>query len=158
MPEAMVLKINRLIDELEEELCSKRGLFAKKIDVEKCAAIVEELKSSVPSTLSDVNYILDNKQKILDNADTVAKNTIKAAEERARQLAQSTEVARLARVEANRLLDETSAECDMLINKTKEHLDKTFLETEQFLLSTLNMIRTNREELRKIFIYKNNKC
>ena len=74
------MKINRLIDELEEELCSKRGLFAKKIDVEKCAAIVEELKGSVPSTLSDVNYILDNKQKILDNADTVAKNTIKAAE------------------------------------------------------------------------------
>lgn len=156
--EALVLKINRLIDELEEELSSKRGIFAKKIDVEKCAVIVEELKANVPSTLNDVNYILDNKQKILDNADKVAQNTIKAAEERARQLAQSTEVMRIARVEANRLLDETSAECDMLISKTKEHLDKTFLETEQFLLTTLNMIRVNREELRKIFIYKNNKC
>lgn len=151
------MRINRIIDELDEELSSKRGLFSKKVDVNKCAALVEELKSNVPETLDDVNYILDNKQKILDNADIVAKNTIKAAEERAKQLAQSTEVVRLARFEANRLIDSVNSECDMLIEKTKEHLDKMFLETEQFLLSSLSMVRTNREELRKAFIYKNDK-
>ncbi len=151
------MKINRLIDELDEELCGRRGLFSKKVDIDRCAAIVEELKNNVPETLNDVNYILDNKQKILDNADVVAKNTIKAAEERAKQLTQSTEVIRLARLEANRMLDKANSDCDMLISKTKDHLDKLFLETEQFLLSTLSMIRTNREELRKVFIYKNNK-
>ena len=43
-------------------------------------------------------------------------------------------------------------QCDTLVHHTKEHLDRTFKETEQFLLSTLTMIRNNREELRGAMI------
>lgn len=152
------MRINELIDELESELTVKKGFFSRKVDFDRCAFLIDELKKNVPQTMRDVNYVLDNKQKILDNADMVAKNTIKAAEDRAKQLTQSTEVIRLARLEANRIMDQANSGGDMLIAKTKEHLDNMFLETEQFLLSVLEMIRTNREELRRAFIFKNNKA
>ena len=148
------MQVMELIAELEEELSVRPGLFSKKIDLERCGQIIDEIKNNLPKSFDRANYILDNKQKILDNADVVAKNTIHAAEERAAQLTQSTEVIRLAQLEANKLMDKAAASCDMLVSQTKEHLDKMFLETEQFLLGTLSMIRNNREELRNAFIFK----
>ena len=44
-------------------------------------------------------------------------------------------------------LDETYRQCDAIVQKTKEHLDKVFSETEVFFESTLALLRTNRREL-----------
>ena len=48
-------------------------------------------------------------------------------------------------------------QCDALVDKTKAHLDIMFRDVEQFLQSSLAMIRNNREELRGAMIVKTNK-
>jgi hypothetical protein len=144
-----------LLCDLEEELKDKRGLLSRK-DGMRCMTIIQELKSAIPMEIEEANYIISKQKEILKNADIVAKKTLRAAEEKADHLVGTTDVLRKAESDAKNMLDKTSIKCDLLIKKTKEHLDALFVETEQFLLSTLSVIRTNRQELRDALLRKNN--
>ena len=141
-----------LLSELEDELRDKRGILRK--DGGRMLAIVGQLRESIPLALDEADYIVGKQQQILKNADVVARNTLRAAEERAEHLAGTTEIMRKADIDAKKMLDKTATRCDVLVKKTKEHLDSMFIEAEQFLLSTLTMIRTNREELRDALLIK----
>lgn len=108
----------------------------------------------LPAAFEESNYIIQKQQQILRNADIVAKNTLRAAVEKAEHLVGTTDIVRRAEDESKKMLEKTAEKCDLLVKKTKEHLDTMFLETEQFLLSSLKMIRTNREELRDAMLLK----
>lgn len=142
------MDLMQLLDELEAELSDKKGFFGKKVDLDKCYNLVCQIKINLPSTLRETEYVIENKRKILENADIVAKNTIREAEERAEHMIDNSEIMRLADLESKKMMESTMMQCDGLVHHTKDHLDNMFKETEQFLLSTLTMIRNNREELR----------
>ena len=151
------MDIMNLLNELETELSDKKGgLFGKKVDLDKCYNLVVKIKTNLTATLRESEYIMENKRKILENADVVAKNTIREAEERAEHMIDKSDIMRMAELEAQRLIDNAYAQCDALVHHTKDHLDGTFKDTEQLLLSTLTMIRNNREELRGATIIKKN--
>jgi len=141
-----------LLNELEEELRGARGVHRK--DGGRVFGILSQLRDSVGYNLEEANYIVKKQKQILKNADIVAKNTLKAAEERAEHMLGTTEIMQKADAEAKIMMDKTAAKCDVLVKKTKEHLDGMFIDAEQFLLSTLTMIRTNREELRAAMLIK----
>lgn len=146
------MDLMNLLDELEAELSDKKGFFGKKIDIDKCYDLVIQIKTNLPATLQETQYVMENKRKILENADIVAKNTIREAEERAEHLIDNSEIMRMAELESKKLIETAYMQCDTLVHHTKDHLDSMFKETEQFLLSTLSMIRNNREELRGAMI------
>lgn len=148
------MEIEMLIDELESELIEKKGIFSKKIDINRCAELVYAIKEALPDAFREADYILSNKNKILENADNVAKNTIREAEERAVHLIGDSELIKRAEIEAKRIVDASYMQSNTLIDRTKSHLDAMFKDVEQFLLSNLNMIRSNREELRNAVIMK----
>lgn len=143
-----------LINILEEELNGRSGLFGKKIDIEKCLSILGAIKESLPRELDEAKYVVENQRKILESADNAAKNTLREAKEHAEHIIDNTEIIRRAEMDAKQIIETAYMQCDTLVHHTKEHLDKTFKETEQFLLSTLTMIRNNREELRGAMIVK----
>lgn len=146
-----------LLEELEAEVTGKRGgIFSKKIDLDKCTQLVGELKQIMPENLREAEFVMENKRKILENADNVAKNTIREAEERAEHIIDNSEIIKRAEQDAKQVIEKAYMQCDLLIDKTKLHLDNMFKDIEQFLLSTLAMIRNNREELRGAMIVKNN--
>ncbi|MCI8613428.1 MAG: hypothetical protein HFE48_07015 [Clostridia bacterium] len=146
------MDIVNLLDELEAELSDKKGFFGKKVDLDKCYDLVCRIKANLPATLREMDYVIENKRKILENADVVAKNTIREAEERAEHLIDNSEIMRMAELESKKLIENACMQCDGLVHHTKDHLDSMFKDTEQFLLSTLTMIRNNREELRGAMI------
>lgn len=148
------MELYDLIDQLEAELGGKHGLFGKKVDTGHCLALLSKIKQVLPDSLGEAQFVVENKRKILENADTVAKNTIREAEERAEHIIDNTEIIKRAELDAKQMLETAYMQCDTLVHHTKEHLDNTFRETEQFLLSTLTMIRNNREELRGAMIIK----
>lgn len=139
-----------LIDLLKDEFIDVKGYPKRKIDLNRCLQLVDELKNSLPTCIKEAQRIVENKQRILQNADFVAKNTINSAEERARQMVSGSEVGQLAQKEAQRIINKAAIQRDVLIDKTKTHLDSMFEETEQFLLSLLDMVRKNRHELRAV--------
>ncbi len=139
-----------LLEMIENELIDGRGYFRRKIDGNRCIRLLDELKNSLPECIVEAQKIVDNKQKILQNADFVAKNTLSTAENKARRLAAGSEIEQLAQSEAKKIMDNAAIQRDVLIDKTKEHLDGMFDEAERFVLSLLNMIRKNRQELKAI--------
>ncbi len=118
---------------------------------------MRQIRGSLPDTLREAQYVVENKQKILENADSVAKNTMREAEERAEHIIDNSELTKRAEMEAKQLMETAYMQCDALVDQTKTHLDIMFRDVEQFLQSTLAMIRNNREELRGAMIVKTNK-
>ena len=152
------MDVMRIIDELEAELGERRGgLFSKKIDIGKCVQLTKAIRGAMPEAVREAEYVVENKQKILENADSVAKNTIREAEERAEHIIDNSELIKRAELEAKQLMETAYMQCDALVDKTKAHLDIMFRDVEQFLQSSLAMIRNNREELRGAMLVKTNK-
>ena len=151
------MQIFELLDELDNELNGKRGLFNGKVDRGRCRELVDELKETLPATIDEAKNVIDNRKTIMLNADAVAKNVIREAEERAKRLIESSEVVKIAERQGRNALDETYRQCDALVQKTKEHLDKVFSEAEAFFESTLSLLRTNRRELMQLTIAPENK-
>lgn len=137
-----------LIEQINEELNGKKGLFGKKPDLTRLSELVAELNDILPNELREAEAINRQRKSILENADTVAKNTIRTAEEKARQVVSQSVMVREAEDERNKIIENGYAQCDALIGRTKAHLDDMFREIEEFLLSNVNMVRKNREELR----------
>lgn len=151
-------RIRQLLDELESELGERKGgLFSKKVDISKCASLTRKIRSALPDAMQEADYVVENRQKILENADSVAKNTIREAEERAEHIIDNSELIKRAELEAKQLMETTYMQCDALVDKTKAHLDGMFREVEQFLQQSLAMIRNNREELRGAMIVRTNR-
>ena len=142
----------QILEELEFELSEKKGIFSKKIDVDRCCELLNLLKAEIPSSVSEARQILSTRKRILENADSAAQNTIREAEERAGHIVENSELVKAAEIEAKRIVDIGYVQCDALVERTKGHLDEMFKDIEQFLLSTLAMIRNNREELRGAMI------
>lgn len=137
-----------ILEQLKDELCGPRGFFNKKPDMELCADLCDRLQRILPDAMAEAEYVKQKRKEILANADVVAKNTIRAAEEKAQRIVSDSEVVKSAQQSAKQIIENAYAQCDNLILRTKTHLDGLFKETEQFLLSTLSVVRTNREELR----------
>ena len=76
------------------------------------------------------------------------------AEIRAEQIISETEIMKRAQTEAAQILETAQMQSDTLIHKTTEHLEAMFSDIEQYLVSNLNMIRNNREELREALCLK----
>lgn len=151
------MDIMEMLNELENELTARGGFFGKKIDVDRCASLVANIRAALPKELGEARYIMENRKKILENADIAAKNTIREAEEHAEHIIDNSEIIKRAELDAKQIMETACMQCDTLVHHTKEHLDNTFKETEQFLLSTLTMIRNNREELRGAMISNTDK-
>ncbi|MCH5160599.1 MAG: hypothetical protein J1G04_01060 [Clostridiales bacterium] len=150
-------EILETLEELRQKLAEPRGVFSKKVNIEHCSELCEKLARMIPEALDEAEYIHQKRKEILANADVVAKNTIRAAEEKANRLASESEAVKTAQMQAKQIIENAYAQCDNLTMRTKLHLDNMFKDMEQFLLSTLSVIRTNREELRVALTNDGNK-
>lgn len=139
-----------LLELLENEFLDGKGYLKRKIDGNRCIQLLDELKGSLPECIIEAQKIIDTKNKILQNADYVAKNTIATAQQKAMHLASGSEIEQIAQVEAKKIVSKASLQREALIDKTKDHLEGVFDEVENFLLSLLNMVRKNRQELRAV--------
>lgn len=137
-----------ILEQLKGELDKGRGFFSKKPDWDLCLDLCDQLSRILPEYIKDASYVKDKRKDILSNADVVAKNTIRAAEEQANKIVSESEIVRSAQTASKQIIENAYAQCDNLILRTKAHLDNLFKETENFLCSTLAVVRTNREELR----------
>lgn len=142
------MDVMEILDALTDEICGRKGLFGKKPDLERCAELLEALNKKLPAEIEEARYVAAKRKEILDNADSVAKNTVRTAEEKAARLVSQSDVVRDAQAQARKIVEGAYSQCDALIVRTKSHLDIMFKETEDFLVSNLNMIHRNREELR----------
>lgn len=141
--------MEELFNQLEDEL-SKQGIFARRIDLDKCIEILHKLRQNYEKSIAEANKIIKSKNEILANADIVAKNTIKEAEKRSDYTARTGHYIYKTKEQADEFLSSTRDSCEELFDKTKNHIDTIFGEIEEYLDSMLDLIHKNREELKTL--------
>lgn len=143
--------VSEIMDELGKELDGKKSFLNKKVDITRCQELYEELKNSFGGLISESEAIVKSRTAILENADSVAKNMLKEAEQRAKHMAQTSEVIRIAEKGGKDIEEAAYKRSDILLQKTKDRLDELFRDAETFFSETLEVIRKNRMELRGAF-------
>ncbi len=141
-----------LCDKLDAELKGRRGVINNQVDISECRRLIGLIIRTLPEYTRDANDIVNTRNAILFNADSVAKNVLKEAEERARQLVSDSEIKSRAERECENMIDCAYRQCDALVLKTKEHLDEMLKETENFFRTALETISANRRELKSMII------
>ncbi|MCL1953355.1 MAG: hypothetical protein FWF58_01240, partial [Firmicutes bacterium] len=133
--------------QLEYELQDKRGLFGKKVDIDRCWQLVLQLKQNLPLSLQEAQNIVQDKENLLKNADNIAQNMINEAESRISSMLDRASLQRRAEIESQKIISDTNKKCDQIILSTKQHIDMIFNHTEQYLQGLMGNIQASRIEL-----------
>lgn len=144
------MDINQIIEDLQNELYkSKNFLWSKKslVDMDKCSALVDELKRAIPPAVQEATYVLSQRDKILTNAEETARRTLAEAEKRAEQIVSDSALVQKAEDEARQMKMQMQATCQNMLQVTKDNVDKMLKAVEDYLMENINIIRNNREEI-----------
>jgi len=138
----------QLLGQLEYELSDKRGLFGKKVDIDKCYRLTVDIMEVLPECITQAQAILLDKENVLKNADNVAQNMIKEAEARIASMLDRANLTRLAELESQKIINDTYQKCDKIMFSTKQHVQDIFENTEQYLVNLTSNIQASKQELK----------
>ncbi|MDR3021299.1 MAG: hypothetical protein LBU60_01265 [Clostridiales bacterium] len=141
------MKLFSILDQLEYELSDKRGLFGKKVDIDKCFQLVSQLKDILPQVLTEAKHVMVKKDELLKNADKIAKGIINEAECKVTEMLDRAELTRKAELEGQKIIGEAYKKCDTIVQSTQQHLVNLLDQTEQYLQNVASNVKTSRTEL-----------
>ncbi len=140
-----------LLEELERMLEEGSGVpFSKKvmIDKEQISNLVQEIKLKTPDELKQARWVKEERQRILSDAQKEANDIIKEAENKIISMIDDHEITKKAMEQRTEIIDAAESYQKELIAATKEHADKILENLETQLKENLDMIRSNRKELK----------
>ena len=144
------MDIIQIIDELEKEFVnSKNFLWSKKslVDMEKCASLVSELKSSLPTAIQEAKYVLSKKDELLTTAQKEAEQILIDTKRQVEHMVMSSEIAKQSEKYADEIVERANRKCEQLFLVTKENIDKMLKSVETYLDQNLEVVKHNRDEL-----------
>ncbi|HEY8390717.1 MAG TPA: hypothetical protein VIL26_07220 [Clostridia bacterium] len=137
-----------LLLELENEFVdTEKGIFGKKINVQKCINLIDSLKRAFPSVIKDANYVVSNKEEILIEAERKANQIIKEAETHANIIVKNSEIMKRAEASAQSHYESVRRACDDSINKAAAIIYTMFEDMEGFLKNMMEILKQNRDEM-----------
>ena len=144
------MDIIQIIDELEQEFVnSKNFLWSKKslVDMERCATLVAELKSSLPIAIQEARYVLSKKEQILSDAQSESEKILADTKRQVEHMVASSEIVKQSEKYSDELVEKANKKCDQLFLVTKENIDKMLKSVETYLNQNLEVVKHNRDEL-----------
>lgn len=144
------MDIIQIIDELEQEFVnSKNFLWSKKtlVDMERCAALIAELKSSLPAAIQEARYVLSKKDQMLSEAQSESERILSETKKQVEHMVMSSEIAKQSEKYADNLVERANKKCEQLFLVTKENIDKMLKSVETYLDQNLEVVKHNRDEL-----------
>ena len=139
-----------LIDELENELIgSTSGVFGrKKVDVDRCLSLVNELRSIMPSAVKEAIVLMQNEEKYKEETENYCTNIVDDAQARAEEILSQSEILKRAEREAETIRAQALQYYDTMKQNARDYIDAMLKDMENFLADNITCIRNNREELR----------
>ena len=152
------MNIYDILAQLEAEVGeAKPGLFHKKIDANRIAELVEELKNNMPKAVEEASYILAQKDKLLESAKADAQAILDDANQKANQLIDESSITARAEEEAKKTEELAIKRSEQLLDATKNNVDKLLKAVEDYLAEHLNIVHDSRDELTSTLVQlKNN--
>ncbi len=139
-----------MIDRLDTYLseCSRLPLVGKLVvDEDEVFDLIDEIRAAIPQELEQAKWLLKERDRILQEARKEADEIISDAKGQISILASESIVAKEARKQAEEILDRTQEVATEIHMSAREYADELMEKVENLLLSMLEEIRTNRQEL-----------
>ena len=140
-----------LLDELQQALENASSVpFSKKIVVDKetVETLINDIKNKMPDELKQAKWVKEERQRILQDAQKEANDLIKEAENRIISMIDEHEITKKAIEQRTEIIDSAEKYQKDLISATKDHADSILEQLETLLKENLDMIRSNRKELK----------
>ena len=140
-----------LLEELEQMLDASTSVpFSKKVmlDREQVEELINEIKLKTPDELKQAKWVKEERQRILQDAQKEANDIIKEAENKIIGMIDEHEITKKAYEQRSEIIDAAEKYKRDLISATREHADSILEELENKLKEDLDMIRSNRKELK----------
>jgi cell division septum initiation protein DivIVA len=110
-------------------------------------AAIDDVIDNLPDEIADAQHVIDRAQAKIAEGEGEAGRILAEAREHAAQLAQHSEVVRVAEQEADRLVAEAEEEAAALRRETDEFIDQRMAGFESVLHKTASQVKTARMRL-----------
>jgi cell division septum initiation protein DivIVA len=110
-------------------------------------ALLSDLESLLPDTISRAQEVLGDKQGVVDEGRREAEQIIAAARAERRRLLEATDVYAEAAAEADRLLDEARTAAEAMRAEVEDYVDAKLANFEIVLSKTLSAVERGRQKL-----------
>jgi cell division septum initiation protein DivIVA len=124
------------------------------IDSEQMRDLINELRLYLPSEIKQARHITQDRNEILRQANSEAEAIIKRAEERAKSIASSDEIVRLAKQQANDMITQAQRGLKEAKSVVDVYVDQVLLKSEEALRLNLEEIRKKRSEIKAVPLSK----
>jgi cell division septum initiation protein DivIVA len=118
------------------------------IDVEKLRDMIDDIRANMPVEVKHARAIVADRSDIIQNAKYEAEETVKKAEERARRLTSDDEITKQARAKAAEILSAAQLQSHQMKKAASDFAERVLNDTERVLSSSMNEVRTVRQELK----------
>ncbi|MDR2634575.1 MAG: hypothetical protein LBC13_01190 [Clostridiales bacterium] len=149
----MTERIEELINELEAEVYrAKKAAFSQTdvvIDRRSFLSLIERIRTSLPSVLSEAVRIVDDAARIRKDALDYAEKTAAKAEEYAERRVEEGGILQKAREEADKIKADALELCAEKEREAMYNVDKLLAQSEEYLTRAVLILRDNRDALRE---------
>ena len=145
------MEIFTLLETLEELVENSRTVpFSGKCMVEKeeILDIIKEIRQKLPDELKQAKWVKEERQRILLDAQKEANDIIKEAENKIISMIDEHEITKKAYEQKAEIIDAAESYSKELVSATKDHADSILAELENSLKEKLEMVKSNRRELK----------
>ncbi len=145
------MEILSILETLEDLVEKSVGVpFSGKclVDKEEILEIVKELRLKLPDDIKQAKWVKEERQRILLDAQKEAANMLKDAESKIASMVDEHEITQKAYEQANEIVASAQKNARDIRLGTKEYADNILNRVEEILNDTIEVIKTNREELK----------
>lgn len=143
-----ILSILETLEDLVEKSVSVPFSGKCLVDKEEILEIVKELRLKLPDDIKQAKWVKEERQRILLDAQKEAANMVKDAESKIASMVDEHEITQKAYEQANEIVAAAQKNAREIRLGTKEYADNILNRVEEILTDTIEVIRTNREELK----------
>lgn len=111
------------------------------IEREKAVEIINEIKTNLPSALSEAKRLVAARDEFIGNAKREAEAMRKSAEERARAMVEEQEVVRVARTKSAEMISSAEAKSKELRRIASDYVDEIMSNTEKSVSEALSKLQ-----------------
>ncbi len=147
----MDLEIERLLDKLEEEIrIGKKSMFSggkTSIDDIKCLSIIGQIRSALPTAITEARVVLQDSNNIIEQANLRANDIVTKAQRDANAMLSENNIIAQAQHEADRIVGMARQEADAIRNESFASIYDLFNNTERELRHSLELLISSKNEL-----------
>ncbi|KJS81484.1 MAG: hypothetical protein JM58_16985 [Peptococcaceae bacterium BICA1-8] len=145
------MEVYRVLDELEAELEeSPRIPLTNKIIIQDEVIFknIDRLRATLPEDIRQAQWIKKERQRIIDDAELEARNIIENGKDKVQELANETEVYKLAEKKSQEILKKAKAQAQEITQGAFNYADEVMAQIQAHLENHSEVLKEGRQQIK----------